>query len=57
MMFAIMLGQCEHQALTQLPTDGNRIEVTYRNQPSEMLHKIVTNNNRLKYLNTYIKPS
>ena len=53
MMFAVMLGQCEHQPLTQLPTDGNRVEVTYfnqRNQPSKIIHKIVTDNNRLKYL-------
>ena len=59
-MFAVMLGQCEYQPLIQLPTDGNRVEVTYfnqRNQPFKMLHVILTDNNRLKYLNSYIKLS
>ena len=35
MMFAVKLGQCEHQPLTQLLTDGNRVEVTYFNQRNQ----------------------
>ena len=53
-----LLGRCEHQTLSDPPTDSNGSNISYFNQqePSfTVLRKIITDRAWLKSLDAYVK--